>query len=283
MALFSTGTSSDRLSAGTTAQRPTLAAGDAGSIRFNTTTSFFEQWDGTAWGPLAESGGGVTVGGTAPSNPDEGDLWYNTDDSRLYTAVDNVGGTPVWVDASPDSQTPYWDRDTVNGILSPLNPTDDLSITGDATMASQNGGQLAGFRNVVINGDLVVNQRALSVASVSTGDYGEDRWKKTAGGMTQIIEDGNYEPSSTYTLSGTGITATQITSPASGDWTLPDISTSARKIQVELGSVATPFEHRPVGTELALCQRYFFRAENSLRELEWKGSWHRILTDDRRF
>ena len=28
-------------------------------------------------------------------------------------------------------------------------------------------------------------------------------------------------------------------------------------IQVEVGSVATPFEHRSVGEELALCQRYY--------------------------
>ena len=101
MALFSTGTSSDRLSAGTEAQRPTLVAGDAGSIRFNTDTGTFEQWDGTAWGPL---GGAVTVSTTAPANPNEGELWYNTNDSRLYAAVDDAGGTLVWVDASPDSQ-----------------------------------------------------------------------------------------------------------------------------------------------------------------------------------
>ena len=30
-------------------------------------------------------------------------------------------------------------------------------------------------------------------------------------------------------------------------------------VQLEQGSVATPFEQRPIGTELALCQRYYFR------------------------
>jgi hypothetical protein len=30
-------------------------------------------------------------------------------------------------------------------------------------------------------------------------------------------------------------------------------------VQVEPGSVATPFEQRPIGTELALCQRYYWR------------------------
>jgi hypothetical protein len=33
-------------------------------------------------------------------------------------------------------------------------------------------------------------------------------------------------------------------------------------VQVEGGTVATPFEQRPIGTELALCQRYYWRSEN---------------------
>jgi hypothetical protein len=33
--------------------------------------------------------------------------------------------------------------------------------------------------------------------------------------------------------------------------------------QLELGSIATPFEQRPIGTELALCQRYYWRSDDS--------------------
>ena len=32
------------------------------------------------------------------------------------------------------------------------------------------------------------------------------------------------------------------------------------ELQLEVGSVATPFEHRPYGLELALCQRHYYRA-----------------------
>jgi hypothetical protein len=34
-------------------------------------------------------------------------------------------------------------------------------------------------------------------------------------------------------------------------------------VQLEANTVATPFEHRPYGTELALCQRYYYRLGNT--------------------
>jgi hypothetical protein len=39
-----------------------------------------------------------------------------------------------------------------------------------------------------------------------------------------------------------------------------EASLSLTNVQLEAGNVATPFERRPIGTELALCQRYYYQA-----------------------
>jgi hypothetical protein len=53
------------------------------------------------------------------------------------------------------------------------------------------------------------------------------------------------------------------------------------EFQVEFGSVATPFEHRSYGEELALCQRYYFRkqyegAGTHLGQGRWESSYAAI-------
>lgn len=52
------GTGAMKIASGNTAQRST--AKGAGSIRFNSETSGFEGWDGSAWGSLGGGGGGGT-------------------------------------------------------------------------------------------------------------------------------------------------------------------------------------------------------------------------------
>jgi len=42
------------------------------------------------------------------------------------------------------------------------------------------------------------------------------------------------------------------------------------ELQLEAGSIATPFERVPVGLELALCHRYFYRSANN--EFIWSGN-----------
>jgi hypothetical protein len=160
--------------------------------------------------------------------------------------------------------------------------------TGIVTPALVNGTALA-FRNKIINGNFGINQRAYVSGTATSGanQYTLDRWRVVtsgqnltfsasgignivtapAGGIEQVIEALNIE-GGTYTLSWTG-TATgavngsaisnggQVTLPANTNATIKLSSGTVSLVQLEQGSVATPFENRPIGTELALCQRYY--------------------------
>jgi hypothetical protein len=215
----------------------------------------------------------VSSGPTFPPTGIENELFFNTTDGRLYIYY-NDGSSSQWIDASPDSPTSV----VTSSPSPPANPkTNDLWFDEDSgktfiyhtdsdssqwveTNPTYTGpeGSVAGFRNLIINGAVTINQREKTYAEVANDEYWADRWKKVSGGMTQIIEDGNYEPNSTYTLSGLGVTTQQVTSPGVGHWTIPTIPSTATKIQLEIGTVATPFERRPVGIEWQLCLRYYW-------------------------
>lgn len=135
-----------------------------------------------------------------------------------------------------------------------------VEANGIAAANITSGTGIPFMKNKLINGEVTrINQRGVANwAAVSNGNYGYDRWKKVdASNMTQIIEAGNFRPNTVHTLSGIGVTTQQITSPASGNWTLPNIPIAAVNVQVEEGLEATPFEVRHIQMELALCQRYY--------------------------
>ena len=113
-----TGTGYIQLPSGTDAQRPGSTA--EGMLRWNDTSNVFEGYDGTAWGAI---GGGVEISSSAPSSAASGDLWYDSDDARLFVYY-NDGATSQWVDASP------------NGT-----PT-DLVVSGDITPDVDNSSNL---------------------------------------------------------------------------------------------------------------------------------------------
>ena len=92
-----------------TTTNPTTTRSDGGALvdgdqYWDTTNNQLYAYDLalTSWGAVGS--GGLTVSLTAPTAPTEGDLWYNENDSRTYAAVNDLGGTAVWVDASPDGQ-----------------------------------------------------------------------------------------------------------------------------------------------------------------------------------
>ena len=54
-------------------------------------------------------------------------------------------------------------------------------------------------------------------------------------------------------------------------WTTNDATWEITGVQLEVGSVATPFEHRSFGHELSLCQRYY---EHSYNDANYPGGNH---------
>ena len=138
-------------------------------------------------------------------------------------------------------------------------PGNDGSPGADGAIGPAGPAGANGYKNVLINGDGRVNQRNFdgNWIGASIGEYGYDRWYKAdASNKGQVIEAGNFKPNTVYTVSGVGVTTSQIVSPASGNWTVT-VPFTATKVQLEKGSVATDFEIRDFSAELLLCQRYY--------------------------
>lgn len=213
-----------------------------------------------------------------------------------------------------------------------------------SNVTSINGGQLAGFRNRIINGNFDIWQRGASFSGSS--QYGADRWffstltntsidrqtfstgyattyacriltssATNTATIQQPLESfnantlrGKTVTLSFYAVNGSGGTLSfgvlknsTADTLLSGSWSIigslatsatlsttpvlcsttvaiPNDATTAGLmpsitatnmangsstyiwgVQLEIGSTATPFEQRPIGTELALCQRFYYR------------------------
>jgi hypothetical protein len=163
----------------------------------------------------------------------------------------------------------------------------DLGVT--LTAAQINGaGQLAG-RNRIINGQGRINQRAYvsGTATVGANQYTLDRWRVVtsgqsltytgtdagrtmtapAGGCEQVIEGANIE-GGTYVINWTGTATCTVdgtprakgatfTLTAATDAAVRMIGGTFTDVQLELGTIPTPFERVPISDELVRCQRYY--------------------------
>jgi hypothetical protein len=151
--------------------------------------------------------------------------------------------------------------------------------------------QISG-RNLIINGSGRINQRVYVSGTATTGanQFTLDRWfvvtsgqnlaftgndsrrvmTAPAGGVRQVIEGSNivggdyvlnWDGTATATVNGTARTKGQVfTLTANTNVVVAFSGGTFTDVQLERGTVATPFELRSIGQELALCQRYYAKS-----------------------
>ncbi len=154
-------------------------------------------------------------------------------------------------------------------------------------------------RNLLINGNFVINQRAyVSAAVLAAGTYGHDRWKAGASGgdysftqlqnsttitiasgksLIQVVEDKNVEGGS-YVLSWSGSAQARVgvnSATPSGSYAASPVSISSQaagtvmsvefnngsltNVMLAPGTEAAPFQRVDYVAELMKCYRYYYR------------------------
>ena len=257
---------------GTKASDPTVDNdGDplvAGSLYFNSVSGVMRLYTGSAWVAAYVSG---------------------TASGILNTPAGNIASTNVQ-DALNELDGEKQPTLTAGSITTSLIANNAIT---SAKMA--NGGAEFGMRNRLINAQGIINQRGYVSGTATSGanQYTLDRWRVVtsgqnltftttnnvttftapAGGVEQVIEGVNLE-SGTYNLNWTGNATATVggTSVANGgsisvtggtNLTIRFTGGTFSLPQFEKGTQATPFEWRPYGQELALCQRYYYKQNTS--------------------
>ena len=168
-------------------------------------------------------------------------------------------------------------------------------------------------RNILINGNYLINQRGyVSGTATASGTYMHDRWKSTttnsnytftqgtpdttitiaAGTIAQIVEDKNVA-GGVYTLSWIGTATARIAingGTTSGSYAASPITTSSAtagqtitvefstgtlgKVQLEPGSIATPYERQIYSDQFAQCLRYYMGLGNVAGGMNGSGTWN---------
>jgi hypothetical protein len=145
-------------------------------------------------GPTGATGAGapLTSSATAPVSPSAGDIWFDTSTGSTYIYYNSA-----WVELGAGAMSPL----PVTSSTRPSAPWEGQTIYETDTNVNQqydgaNWGPTypgSGFRNRIINGDMVVNQRN---TAVTTSGYSVDRWIAfKSGGATVSMAQSTDAPS----------------------------------------------------------------------------------------
>ena len=146
-------TGSAELPVGTTGERDGSPA--QGMIRFNTSLTQFEGYDGSAWGAIG--GGGFDVLASPPTSPapQGGDVYWDNDEGIPYIYYDQGGGQAQWIPLVPQ-QNP---KSAEGGGNDEVFHENDQAVTTDYTIATG--------RNAMTAGPITINTGA--TVTISAG------------------------------------------------------------------------------------------------------------------
>jgi hypothetical protein len=177
-----------------------LGVGPEGSVLIADPTSP----TGLAWG---EAGGSITVSTTAPEEPGEGDLWFNSTNATTYIYYDGF-----WVEQSPAIAGPKGEPGVVASASEPSDTdvlwldTDEESdvpvpaggTTGQVLIKSSSDDYDTDWvnppsGNAIINGAFDIWQRGTS--GTALGTFVADRWRFSAeAGTTMTVSRQTFTP-----------------------------------------------------------------------------------------
>ena len=173
---------------------------------------------------------------------------YSVSSSDIFFFKQNIEGNNVadfaWGTASAKAVTlSFWVRSSLTGTFggSLANSAHDRSYPFSYTISTADTWE----------------QKSVTVAGDTTGTWLTDNGVGIqvifglGGGSTRGGTAGSWQASALYTATG----ATSVVGTSGATFYITGV-------QLEAGSVATPFEHRQYGAELQLCMRYFEKSYN---------------------
>jgi len=150
------------------------------------------------------------------------------------------------------------DWGTVNAKTATLSFWVKSSVTGSFSLGFQNNGNNRSYVAVyTINSANTWEYKTITVPGDTGGTWSTDngiglqiRWCFSTGSARVAAAANTWEASNRIAISST---SNPLMGTNGATWQMTGV-------QFEVGSTATPFERRPYGMELALCQRYFYKS-----------------------
>jgi hypothetical protein len=230
-------------------------------------------YDGTNWIDIAQSTTDLSNYANLTTTPISGfrNILINGD-FRIWqrgTSSSHSGGG-VYVDMwreYTDVGSATQSRDTTVTVPRVANQSYKFTVGGSATnfnlfqiIESANCGHLAGQTVTFSFYASVSSARNLNVvlaSSTTTDALWTGSW--TSFSSTAIALTTSMTRYTVTTTVPSNMKTLQVAFGSGGTLLAAGSSVNITGAQLEVGSIATPFEQRPIGTELALCQRYYFK------------------------